>query len=53
VTCVNCSHAATYLVDDAGANPLAFCRQDLPPHLISRADAGQFDIPEPEKTKKA
>jgi hypothetical protein len=50
--CSNCPSSALYTVDEPGISAVFYCRQCLPKHLYSRADAGQLDLPKaPTQTK--
>lgn len=40
--CCNCPGAGAVLVNDPGANPLVYCSECLPVHLIERLKAGQL-----------
>ena len=51
--CFNCSASAIYWVTDKAASDVYYCRACLPKHLVSRADAGQFNMPVPPKTESA
>lgn len=46
LTCVNCGNDPVYYVNDPGADPLLFCSVHLPRSYSSRANAGQFAMPE-------
>lgn len=42
--CANCPNEAAVLVDDPGAEPVAYCMSCLPVHLLPRVTAGQFPL---------
>lgn len=50
--CANCDKTADHLVADPGVNPVHYCNNCLPKHLVERARAGQFKIAAPEKAEK-
>lgn len=50
--CSNCSASALYTVNDPGVSAVFYCRQCLPKHLYTRAEAGHLDLPKPTQTKK-
>ena len=40
--CFNCPNEAVFEIRDRGVSPVDYCAACLPPHMVTRAQAGHF-----------